>query len=37
MSGLPEIDPDDWETNTEYTGGMDGYTEDHHVIKVDWL
>ena len=35
MSGLPEVDPDDWQTNTEYSG--DGYTEDHHVIKVTLL
>jgi len=32
MSGLPEIDPDDWQANTEYSG--DGYTEDHLIIKV---
>ena len=35
MSGLPEIDPDDWQANTEYSG--DGYTEDHPVIKVSVL
>ena len=34
MSGLPEIDPDDWEANAEYSGGDGGYTEDHPVIKV---
>ena len=32
MSGLPEIDPDDWQANTEYSG--DVYDEDHPVIKV---
>ena len=38
MSGLPEIDPDDWKANTEYSGGGDsGYTEDHPVIKVHYL
>jgi len=35
MSGLPEVDPDDWQANAEYSG--DGYTEDHHVIKVTIL
>ena len=35
MSGLPEVDPDDWQANTEYSG--DGYTEDHPVIKVTAL
>lgn len=32
MSGLPEIDPDDWQANTEYSG--DVYSKDHPVIKV---
>ncbi|XP_065916670.1 E3 ubiquitin-protein ligase HACE1-like isoform X2 [Dysidea avara] len=36
MSGLPEIDPDDWEANAEYSGGDGGYTEDHPVIKWFW-
>ena len=35
MSGLPEIDPDDWQVNTEYSG--DDYSEDHPVIKVNVL
>ena len=30
MSGLPDIDITDWETNTEYTG----YSADDCVIKV---
>ena len=35
MSGLPEVDPDDWQANTVYSG--DGYSEDHPVIKVTVL
>ena len=35
MSGLPEVDPDDWQANTEYSG--DDYSEDHPVIKVTLL
>ena len=30
MSGLPEIDVEDWKSNTEYTG----YNEDNCVVKV---
>ena len=30
MSGLPDIDVDDWEKNTEYTG----YDENNQTIKV---
>ena len=32
MSGLPEVDPDDWQANTVYSG--DCYSEEHQVIKV---
>ena len=35
MSGLPEVDPDDWQANTVYSG--DGYSEEHPVIKVTVL
>ena len=35
MSGLPEIDPNDWQANTEYSG--EDYNEDHPVIKVNAL
>ncbi len=31
ISGLPDIDVDDWEMNTEYSSG---YDEDSPVIKV---
>lgn len=30
MSGLPDIDVEDWERNTEYTG----YDEDSDIVKV---
>ena len=30
MSGLPDIDAEDWEKNTEYSG----YDEDSDIIKV---
>ena len=30
MSGLPDIDVEDWEKNTEYSG----YDEDSDIIKV---
>ena len=30
MSGLPDIDVDDWERNTEYLG----YDEQSDIIKV---
>ena len=32
MSGLPDIDVDDWQSNTEYSSG---YSEDTPVIKVN--
>ena len=35
MSGLPEIDPNNWQANTEYSG--EDYNEDHPVIKVNAL
>ena len=35
MSGLPEVDPDDWQANTVYSG--DCYSEEHQVIKVTVL
>ena len=31
MSGLPDIDVDDWEKNTEYSSG---YDEQADIIKV---
>ena len=31
LSGLPEIDVEDWQKNTEYSSG---YQEDTQVIKV---
>ena len=31
LSGLPEIDVEDWQRNTEYSSG---YQEDTQVIKV---
>ena len=31
MSGLPDIDVDDWEKNTDYSSG---YDEDSDIIKV---
>ena len=31
LSGLPEIDVEDWQRNTEYSSG---YEEDTQVIKV---
>ena len=35
MSGLPDIDVDDWEKNTEYSSGYDEHSD---VIKVcDYL
>ena len=30
MSGLPDIDVEDWEKNTEYSG----YDEDSDIVKV---
>ena len=32
ISGLPDIDVEDWEKNTEYTSG---YDEDSQVVKVN--
>ena len=34
MSGLPDIDVDDWERNTEYSGAYDATTP---VIRVSAL
>ena len=38
MSGLPDIDVEDWERNTEYSFG---YDENSDIIKVcfmfDWF
>lgn len=34
MSGLPDIDVEDWETNSEYGSG---YDENSDIIKVQWL
>ena len=31
MSGLPDIDVDDWEKNTDYSSG---YDEESDIIKV---
>jgi hypothetical protein len=33
MSGLPDIDVEDWEKNTEYSG----YDEDSDIVKVQYL
>ena len=32
MSGLPDIDVEDWEKNTEYSG----YDENSEIIKVQF-
>jgi len=36
LCGLPEIDLDDWKSNTEYTGEYERKGNSHKVIKWFW-